>query len=97
MTPTHVTPSEIARIAGITEKHVRRMIGRAVNPGLYDNPDWFGVRMNVIRDDGGPKVTFTSLPEQIREAFVMLDQQELPLPPPPRTTENENDAPFALN
>ena len=80
--PHQVTPAQIADVAGLTEKHVRRMISRAKGAGPYVSPDWYGVRMDVTRTDGGPIVMLSSLPAQIREAFVMLDQQELPLTPP---------------
>lgn len=84
MTPDHVTPSEIARVAGLTEKHVRRMIRRAEGAGPYISRDWFGTRMQVRRIDNGTLVAFPSLPDHIREAFIMIDQMELPLTPPPR-------------
>ena len=82
MTPAHVTPDQIACIAGLTEKHVRRMIRRAEGCGPYVSRDWFGVRMQVCRTDDAVQVAFPSLPDHIREAFVMLDQKELPLTPP---------------
>lgn len=81
MTPRIVTTAQIAQAAGLTEKHVRRMVSRAKGAGPYVAPTWFGVRMQIAdRKDG--TVIFTSLPAHIREAFMMLDQQELPLPPP---------------
>jgi hypothetical protein len=82
MTPAHVTPSQIAAVSGLTKKHVVRMIGRARGCGPHVSSDWFGVRMRIIDEVDGPKVEFASLPDHIREAFVMLDQQELPLSPP---------------
>jgi hypothetical protein len=69
-------------VAGLTEKHVRRMIRRAEGAGPYVSRDWFGARMQVCRTDDGALVAFPSLPDHIREAFVMLDQRELPLTPP---------------
>jgi len=35
MTPSHVTPDQIAEVAGLSEKHVRRMISRAQGAGPY--------------------------------------------------------------
>ena len=83
MTPAYVTPDQIAAMAGVTEKHVRRMISRARGAGPYLNPLWYGTRMRVSIGECGPEVAFATLPDHIREAFVMQDQEELPLPPPP--------------
>lgn len=82
MTPSHVTPDQIANVAGLTEKHVRRMIARAQGAGPYVSREWFGKRMRVVIGESGPEVEFATLPDHIREALVMLDQPELPLPPP---------------
>ena len=82
MTPACVTPAEIARVAGLTEKHVRRMISRARGCGPYVPQEWFGALMRIEDGECGPRVVFATLPDHIREAFVMLDQPELPLPPP---------------
>ncbi len=82
MNPSRVTPDQIASAAGLTEKHVRRIIHRAEGAGPFVSPMWYGRRIDVIRDTDGPKVVFSTLPDHIREAFVMLDQQELSLPPP---------------
>lgn len=84
MTPSFVTPDQIADVSGLTEKHVKRMISRAEGGGPYLNPLWLGVRMRVRRDDEGIAVAFASLPEHIRDAFVMQDQMELPLTSPGR-------------
>ncbi|MCT4608636.1 MAG: hypothetical protein N4A70_05465 [Pelagimonas sp.] len=81
MTPVHVTPSQIAAVSGLTEKHVVRMLFRA-RGGTQFTRLWFGRQLRIIDDVDGPKVEFASLPDHIREAFVMLDQQELPLFPP---------------
>lgn len=76
MTPQHVTITEIAQVSGLTRKHVRRMITRAAN-----GRSWCGTDIHLtFPEDGDVLVDFHSLPEHIREAFVMLDQQELPLP-----------------
>jgi len=82
MTPAFVAPDQIAEVAGLTKKHVRRMIARARGAGPYVSQDWFGKRMRVVAGERGPEVEFATLPDHIREAFVMLDQEELPLPPP---------------
>lgn len=82
MTPIRVTPADIARVAGLTEKHVRRMISRPRGCGPYVSQEWFGTILRVEQNEHGPEVVFATLPEHIREAFVMLDQPELPLPPP---------------
>ncbi|KMW60766.1 hypothetical protein AIOL_000931 [Candidatus Rhodobacter oscarellae] len=77
MTPSQVTTAEIAKVSGLTRKHVRRMITRAAN-----GRSWCGADMRLtFPEDGDVLVEFHSLPDHIREAFVMLDQQELPLPP----------------
>lgn len=81
MTPSYVTPDQIAALAGLTEKHVRRMISRAQGAGPYASRDWFGKHLHVVSGECGPKVAFPTLPDHIREAFVMRDQEELPLPP----------------
>gem|GEM_PF-2865636 len=84
MTPSCVTPAEIAQVVGCTEKHVRRMIGRSRGAEPQTRPTWFGVTLRVEQGKHGPEVVFATLPSHIREAFVMLDQPELPLPPPHR-------------
>lgn len=78
---TSVSPAEIAEVSKLTEKHVRRMIRRAEGCGPWVSPLWFGCRMEVLRTAAGLKVRLASLPPHIREAFVMLDQLELPLCP----------------
>lgn len=82
MTPSRVTPAQIAQVSGLTEKHVRRMVGRAQGAGPHVSPCWFGERMRVRVVESGLEVEFASLPQHIREAFVLLDQPDLPLPPP---------------
>lgn len=89
MTPHHVTITEIAKVSGLTRKHVRRMAYRATQ-----GRSWCGAEMRLtFPEDGDVLVEFHSLPEHIREAFVMLDQQELPLPPPIWNELNWNAAP----
>lgn len=82
MTPAYVRPEQIAAVANLSEKHVRRVIMRAQGAGPYVSTDWFGNRLVVRTGEHGPEVAFSSLPNHIREAFIMLDQPELPLPPP---------------
>ena len=82
MTPSHVTPEQIAKVAGLSEKHVHRVLRRAKGAGPYVSQGWFGKRLRVVDRGCGPEVEFASLPDHVREAFVMLDQAELPLPPP---------------
>lgn len=69
-----VTITEIAVVAGLTYKHVRRMAYRATQ-----GRSWCGADMRLITPAKGEwSVEFVTLPEHIREAFVMLDQNELP-------------------
>lgn len=81
MTSAFVTPDQIARASGLSEKHVRRMIARARGAGPHVSPEWFGKRLHVVTGECGPEVAFATLPDHIREALVMRDQEELPLPP----------------
>ncbi len=82
MTPSYVSPDQIAQVAGLSEKHVRRMVARARGAGPYVSPEWFGKRLRVVTGDCGPEIEFATLPKHIREAFMLLDQLELPLTPP---------------
>ncbi|MFV1530495.1 MULTISPECIES: hypothetical protein [unclassified Phaeobacter] len=79
MTPSRVTPAEIAEVVGCTEKHVRRMIGRSRGAEPETRDTWFGANLRIEKGEHGPEVVFATLPDHIREAFVMLDQRELPL------------------
>ena len=78
----YVSPKQIADVAGLTEKHVRRMVSRAEGAGPFVSGQWFGQRLQVVREGDAKKVAFTTLPQHIREAFVSLAQLDLPLPPP---------------
>jgi hypothetical protein len=69
---------EIAQVAGLTERHVKRVLGNAQTSGAL----WFGCRLRMIMGECGPQVHFASLPDHIREAFIMRAQMDLPLPPP---------------
>lgn len=73
-----VSVEEIARAAGLTEKHVLRMIRRQRVAAPLTRRTWLGAQLRV----SGDGVEFASLPETIREALVLADQPELPLPPP---------------
>ncbi|WP_416369747.1 hypothetical protein [Tritonibacter mobilis] len=76
MTPQHVTITEIAKVSGLTRKHVRRMAYRA-----SQGRSWYGADMRLTTPAKGEwSVEFATLPDHIREAFVMVDQEELPLP-----------------
>jgi hypothetical protein len=78
MSTRQVTLAEVADISGLTRKHVRRMATRA-----QEGRSWCGADMRLtFPEDGDVLVEFPTLPDHIREAFVMLDQLELPLPPP---------------
>ena len=71
-----VTISEVAKVSGLTRKHVRRMAYRATQ-----GQSWCGADLILnIPVKGEWLIKFTTLPSHIREAFVMLDQAELPLP-----------------
>lgn len=82
MAPAMVSANEIASVAGLTKKHVRRMMRRAQGLGPHVSPLWFGERMRIHQVEGEELVEFRTLPVKIREAFVMLDQPEFPLTPP---------------
>lgn len=84
MAPTRCTPSEIASAARLTEKHVRRMLRRAIGAGPHVSPFWFGCRVEVTNTGRGLMADICTLPTHIREALVMRDQLELPLTPPQR-------------
>ena len=75
-----VTPAEIAGLARITEKHVRRVI-RQFSAGPYvSRAAWRGA---ALRIHDGLLVDFASLPPDLRDAaLVARDKMSLPLPPP---------------
>ncbi|MGH1330752.1 MAG: hypothetical protein ACRBBK_07720 [Paracoccaceae bacterium] len=76
MSAHHVTITEIAKVSGLTRKHVRRMAYRATL-----GRSWCGADMRLTTPAKGEwSVEFTTLPDHIREAFVMVGQEELPLP-----------------
>lgn len=75
-----VTPAEIAALAGITEKHVRRVIREFQTRGWLPPRDtWRGAELRI---HDGLMVEFSSLPADIRDAaLVARDQMALPFPP----------------
>ena len=75
-----VTPAQIAELARITEKHVRRVIREFHTRGWYPpRKAWRGV---ALRIHDGMQVEFASLPDDIRDAaLVARDQMPLPFPP----------------
>lgn len=76
MSPLLVTLTEVAQVTGLTRKHVRRMAFRATQGRA-----WLGADMRLtIPANGEWLVDFSTLPDHIREAFVLLDQAALPLP-----------------
>lgn len=79
--PDLVTPAQIAALAHITEKHVRRVI-REFHTRGWEPPRrvWRGA---VLRIHAGMQVEFASLPDDIRDAaLIARDQMHLPFPPP---------------
>jgi hypothetical protein len=77
MSARQVTLAEVAEVSGLTRKHIRRMATRA-----QEGRTWCGAEMRLTAPSKGElSIEFTTLPDHIREAFVMLDREELPLPP----------------
>lgn len=77
-----VTPAEIAALARITEKHVRRVIRQFSAGPWHGRSAWRGAVLNIRP---GNLVAFSSLPVELRDAaLVARDQLSLPLPPPGR-------------
>lgn len=71
----YVTIAQVAEVAGVSRKHVRRQVTRA-----QAGRAWCGAEMRALLPPGGEVlVEFPTLPEHIREAFVVLDQIELPI------------------
>jgi hypothetical protein len=71
----YVTITKISEVAGVSRKHVRRQVTRA-----QAGRAWCGADLRLIVPSKGEfSVEFSTLPEHIREAFVMLDQVALPL------------------
>ncbi len=79
-----VTPAQIASLARITEKHMRRVIREFHSRGwLGPRKTWRGVPLRI---HDGQLVEFASLPADIRDAaLVARDQLSLPFPPPRNT------------
>ena len=78
MTHVHVRPADVAKIGGVTEKHVRRMINRAKGAEPEKCPFWFGTKLQSEQVDGNLMVVFATLPQHIREALLLKDQLEIP-------------------
>lgn len=76
-----LTPAQIAAMARITEKHMRRVIREFHSRGwLGPRKSWHGA---TLRIHDGPLVEFASLPAELRDAaLVARDQLSLPFPPP---------------
>lgn len=90
-TTQYLGTSEIARLGGITEDHVKKVIRecRAEDTPEQRKAGWHGMWPVIRETEAGFEVALPSLPTHIREAFVMRDQPELP--PPPRNKKNENN------
>ncbi|MFV0409767.1 MAG: hypothetical protein ACK5LJ_08775 [Paracoccus sp. (in: a-proteobacteria)] len=75
-----VAPAEIAALAHITEKHVRRVIHQFSRPRMHGGRSaWRGAVLDI---HPGNLVAFSSLPVELRDAaLVARDQLSLPLPP----------------
>lgn len=72
----YVTITKVAEVAGVSRKHVRRQVTRA-----QAGRAWCGADLRlVIPSKGECLVELSTLPEHIREAFVMIDQVALPFP-----------------
>lgn len=79
-----VTPAQIAGLAGITEKHVRRVIREFQTRGCHSpRKAWRGA---ALRIHDAMQIEFASLPDDIRDAaLVARGQMHLPLPPGTRS------------
>ena len=80
MTGPLLSPAEVAALARITQKHVRRVIGQFSAGPWHGRKTWRGA---VLRIHPDKLVEFSSLPVDLRDAaLVARDQLSLPLPPP---------------
>lgn len=79
MAPYTVTPAQIARALGCTPKNVRRMVGRSNGAEADVRGTWFGCKLRATRRGRDIQIEFETLPQHVREAFVMVDQLDLPL------------------
>lgn len=71
----YVSIDEVAELGKVSRKHVRRQVTRA-----QAGRAWMGAEMRAVIPKGGDVlIEFGTLPEHIREAFVMLDQAALQL------------------
>lgn len=72
----YVSINQVAELGKVSRKHVRRQVTRA-----QTGRAWCGAEMRAVMPSGGDVlIEFGTLPEHIREAFIMLDQVALPLP-----------------
>jgi predicted DNA-binding protein (UPF0251 family) len=71
----YVSIDTVAELGQVSRKHVRRQVTRA-----QAGRAWCGAEMRAVIPSGGDVlIEFGTLPEHIREAFVMLDQADLPI------------------
>ena len=77
-----MTPAQIAALARITEKHVRRVISQFSAGPWHRRETWRGACLHI---HPGPLVAFSSLPADLRDA-ALVARDQLCLPLPPRTT-----------
>lgn len=75
-----MNPAEIAALARVTERHMRRVISQFGAGPWHGRDAWRGA---ALRIHPGPLVEFSSLPDDVRDAaLVARHQLSLPLPPP---------------
>ncbi|MFS4437869.1 hypothetical protein ACMA5I_06625 [Paracoccaceae bacterium GXU_MW_L88] len=79
MTPRHVSPEDIAEVAGLTLPYVRRVVSEFKS---RSRTAWHGAKLHIEGEPGAYRIAFRDLPEHVREAFTLLDQQNLPFTPP---------------
>lgn len=78
MTPAIVSAQDISEATGLSLTWCKQKLTDA-SSGPPMNI-WRRVQVRTLKRDGEVFAVFTSLPVEFREAFVMRDQQELPLP-----------------
>lgn len=76
MTRSHATPAQIAQVAGMSEAYIKRVFWEF---RTERRKFWFDQAMRWKPDTD--EILIASLPIEIREAFVMRDQCELPFSP----------------
>lgn len=87
-----VTPAQIAGMARVTEKHMRRVIRQFSRPLFCGGRKaWRGASLSI---HDGLLVEFASLPADLRDAaLVARDQLSLPFPPEHDILERRNPGP----